>query len=123
MRRMWRGEVIVGHHGPTRLKKTVGGMATYLQEYGDLKVDTNRWDPRVLERLRAHSLVAGFRDAANSLTTTEELERVATLIPEDRLAPPPLARPSAASRRSAARSTWAPTASSSTVPARATSRR
>lgn len=62
-------------------------MATYLQAYGDLMVETNRRDPKVLERFRADPLVACFRGAIDSLATTEELGRIAALIPEDWLAP------------------------------------
>jgi hypothetical protein len=62
-------------------------MATYLQAYGDLMVRTNRWDPRVLERFRADPLIAGFRGAIDQLATTEQLERIAPLIPEEWLAP------------------------------------
>jgi alkanesulfonate monooxygenase SsuD/methylene tetrahydromethanopterin reductase-like flavin-dependent oxidoreductase (luciferase family) len=61
-------------------------MATYLQAYGDLMVATNNWDPAVLERFRADPFVAGFRSALDAKATTEELEHVATLIPEDWLA-------------------------------------
>ena len=62
-------------------------MATYLQAYGDLMVKTNDWDPAVLERFRADSFVAGFRGALDTTATTEELEHVAGLIPEEWLAP------------------------------------
>ena len=41
----------------------------------------------MLKRFRADPLVAGFRGAIDSLATTEELERIAPLIPEDWLAP------------------------------------
>ena len=34
-----------------RLKKTVGRLATYLQGYGDLLVETNSWDPEVFDAL------------------------------------------------------------------------
>ncbi len=68
---------------PTRLKKTVGRLATYLQGYGDLMVRTNDWDPAVLERFRADPLVAGFRGALDAKATTAELEHVATLIPDE----------------------------------------
>lgn len=71
---------------PVRLKKRVGRMATYLQGYGDLLVKTNRWDPGVLQRFREDSFVAGFRGALDASATPEELEHVATLIPEDWLA-------------------------------------
>ena len=87
--RVWSCFATIGDHLPeaVRLKKTVGRMATYLQVYGDLMVETNRWDPKVLQRFRADPLVAGFRGAIDSLATTEQLERIAALIPEDWLAP------------------------------------
>ena len=86
--RVWSCFATVGDHlpEPLRLKKTVGRMATYLQAYGDLLVETNRWDPAILARFRADPFVAGFRGAIDSLATTHELEHVATLIPEEWLA-------------------------------------
>ena len=68
---------------PTRLRKTVGRLATYLQGYGDLMVRTNGWDPAVLERFRADEFVSGFRGALDAKATTAELEHVATLIPDE----------------------------------------
>ena len=50
-------------------------------------VETNRWDPGVLERFRADELVAGFRGALDGTATTAELEHVATLLPEEWMAP------------------------------------
>lgn len=87
--RVWSCFATIGDHlpAPLRLKKTVGRMATYLQAYGDLLVSTNRWDPSVLERFRADPFVRGFRGALDTTATTEELEHVATLIPEEWLAP------------------------------------
>jgi probable F420-dependent oxidoreductase len=87
--RVWSCFATVGDHLPedVRLKKTVGRMATYLQAYGDLLVRTNGWDTAPLERFRADPLVAGFRGALDTSATTEELEHVATLIPEEWLAP------------------------------------
>ncbi|MDP7576049.1 MAG: TIGR03857 family LLM class F420-dependent oxidoreductase [Pseudomonadales bacterium] len=86
--KVWSCFASIGDHlpEPLRLKKLVGRMATYLQAYGDLMVKTNQWDNKVLERFRADSFVANFRGAIDSLATTEELEHVATLIPEDWLA-------------------------------------
>jgi probable F420-dependent oxidoreductase len=72
---------------PTRLTKTVGRLATYLQGYGDLMVRTNGWDPAVLERFRADELVRTFRGALDAKATTAELEHVATLIPDEWLEP------------------------------------
>ncbi len=87
--RVWSCFATVGDHLPeaVRLKKTVGRMATYLQGYGDLMVETNRWDPAVLQRFREDELVAGFRGALDATGTTEQLEHVASLIPEAWLAP------------------------------------
>ena len=70
-----------------RLKKTVGRLATYLQAYGDLMVTTNGWDPAVLQRFRADPVVSGIGGAIDDKATTEQLEHVATLIPDEWLAP------------------------------------
>jgi probable F420-dependent oxidoreductase len=87
--RVWSCFATIGDHLPEalRLKKTVGRLATYLQAYGDLMVETNGWDPEVLARFRADPFVAGFRGALDDAATTEELERVAPLIPDEWLAP------------------------------------
>jgi alkanesulfonate monooxygenase SsuD/methylene tetrahydromethanopterin reductase-like flavin-dependent oxidoreductase (luciferase family) len=61
-------------------------MATYLQGYGDLLVRTNGWDPAVLKRFRADELVSTFRGGIDVHATTEQLEHIAELIPEDWLA-------------------------------------
>lgn len=87
--KVWSVYATIGDWLPedVRLKKTVGRLATYLQGYGDLMVRTNGWDPAVLARFRADPLVAGFRGALDQKATTAELEHVATLIPEEWLAP------------------------------------
>jgi len=87
--RVWSCFATIGDHLPeeVRLKKTVGRMATYLQGYGDLMVKTNNWDPAVLQRFREDELVSGFRGALDSTGTTEQLEHVAELIPDEWLAP------------------------------------
>ncbi|WP_420452344.1 TIGR03857 family LLM class F420-dependent oxidoreductase [Ilumatobacter sp.] len=87
--RVWSCYATVGDHlpEPLRLKKTVGRLATYLQAYGDLMVSTNDWDPTVLERFRSDPFVSGFRGSIDATATTEELEHVATLLPEEWLAP------------------------------------
>ena len=86
--RVWSCFATVGDHLPEalRLKKLVGRMATYLQAYGDLMVQTNGWDPGVLKRFREDEFVRGFRGAIDGLATTEQLEHVATLIPGEWLA-------------------------------------
>ncbi len=47
---------------------------------------TNRWDAAALQRFRQKEFVSGFRGALDATATTEELEHVATLIPEEWLA-------------------------------------
>ena len=87
--RVWSCFATVGDHlpEPVRLKKTVGRMATYLQAYGDLMVRTNDWDPALLERFRADEMVADFPGAIDQIATTGQLEHIATLIPQEWLAP------------------------------------
>ena len=87
--KVWSVVATIGDHlpEPVRLKKTVGRLATYLQVYGDLLVRTNGWDPAALERFRADPLVSSFPGALDDKATTEQLEHVATLIPDEWLAP------------------------------------
>jgi alkanesulfonate monooxygenase SsuD/methylene tetrahydromethanopterin reductase-like flavin-dependent oxidoreductase (luciferase family) len=61
-------------------------LATYLQGYGDLLIHTNGWDPAVLERFRSDSVVSGFLGGIDSNATTDQLEHIATLLPEEWLA-------------------------------------
>ena len=86
---VWSCFATVGDHlpEPVRLKKTVGRLATYLQAYGDLMVGTNRWDPEVLVRFRDDEVVRSFRTAIDVDATTDQLEHIATLIPDEWLAP------------------------------------
>jgi probable F420-dependent oxidoreductase len=87
--KVWSCFATVGDHlpEPLRLRKTVGRLATYLQGYGDLLVATNRWDPAVLERFRADEIVTSVPGAIDGKATTEQLEHIATLIPDEWLAP------------------------------------
>lgn len=87
--KVWSCFAAVGDHLPedVRLKKTVGRLATYLQAYGDMMVTTNGWDPAVLARFRQDEFVRGFGGALDAKATTAELEHVATLIPDEWLAP------------------------------------
>ena len=87
--RVWSCFATVGDHLPheVRLKKTVGRLGTYLQGYGDLMVSTNRWDPAVLERFRADQVVQSMSGAIDQVATTEQLEHIATLLPDEWLAP------------------------------------
>lgn len=87
--RVWSCFATIGDHlpEPLRLKKTVGRLATYLQAYGDLMVTTNDWDPAVLERFRADEVVRSIPGAIDDIGTTEQLEHIATLLPDEWLAP------------------------------------
>lgn len=93
--RVWSCFATVGDHIPEdrRLMKTVGRLATYLQAYGELLVRTNRWDPEVLTRFLADPLVQSSR-GLDVVGTTDELEHVAMLIPDEWLAPSATGNPS-----------------------------
>lgn len=86
--KVWSCFATIGDHLPEdrRLMKTVGRLGTYLQGYGDLLVRTNGWDPAVLERFRADSVVQSS-PALDMSASTEQLEHVATLIPDEWLEP------------------------------------
>lgn len=56
-----------------RLRKLVGRLATYLQGYGEVIVDANRWDAADLERFRSDSLVQGYPGAFDAIGTVEQL--------------------------------------------------
>ena len=87
--KVWSCFATVGDHiePALRMKKTVGRLATYLQAYGDLMVRTNNWDPAILQRFREDDFVRTFPGALDAKGTTEDLERVAPLIPDEWLAP------------------------------------
>jgi alkanesulfonate monooxygenase SsuD/methylene tetrahydromethanopterin reductase-like flavin-dependent oxidoreductase (luciferase family) len=92
--KVWSCFATVGDHLPEelRLRKTVGRLATYLQAYGDLMVSTNNWDPQVLQRFRDDVVVQSFYTGGlkpiDSLSTpVRKLEHIATLIPDEWLAP------------------------------------
>ena len=86
---VWSCFATIGDHlpEPLRLKKSVGRLATYLQGYGDLLLRTNGWDPAVLERFRADPVVSSIPGAIDGVATTEQLEHIATLLPDEWLAP------------------------------------
>ena len=86
---VWSCFATIGDHIPEelRIKKSVGRLATYLQGYGDLLVRTNGWDPAVLERFRADPVVQSVPGAIDGVGTPEQLEHIATLLPDEWLAP------------------------------------
>jgi probable F420-dependent oxidoreductase len=92
--KVWSCLATIGDHIPAeqRLRKTVGRLATYLQGYGDLMVTTNHWDPAVLTRFRDDPVVQGFHRGGlqvidSPTTTVDQLEHIATLLPDEWLAP------------------------------------
>ena len=86
---VWSCFATVGDHLPEelRLKKTVARLATYLQGYGDLMVSTNDWDPAVLQRFRADPVVQSVGGGIDHKATPEQIEHIATLIPDEWLEP------------------------------------
>lgn len=76
--RIWSvlGTVPDGVDESTRLRRTVGRLATYLQGYGDVLVRANGWDPGDLDRFRTHDLVQGYPGAFDAVGTVEELTRL-----------------------------------------------
>jgi probable F420-dependent oxidoreductase len=86
--KVWSCFATVGDWIPEekRLMKLVGRLATYLQGYGDLLVRTNGWDRDELQRILADDVVAGVR-GLDVVGTTEQLEHVAELLPDEWLAP------------------------------------
>ncbi len=82
--KVWSCFATIGDHIPEdrRLMKSVGRLATYLQGYGDLLVRTNDWDPAVLARFRADPMISTFRGGIDVHATTQQLEHIQTLIPE-----------------------------------------
>ncbi|MBI3689487.1 MAG: TIGR03857 family LLM class F420-dependent oxidoreductase [Mycolicibacterium aromaticivorans] len=79
--RVWSCFATVGDHLPEER------LATYLQGYGDLLVSTNNWDPAVLERFRADSVVQSVGGGIDHKATAEQIEHIATLIPDEWLEP------------------------------------
>jgi probable F420-dependent oxidoreductase len=81
--RIWSCLATVGDHLPEeqRRKKLVGRLATYLQGYGDLMVETNRWDPAPLAAFRADPVVQSVGGAIDQLGTDEQLRHIEELLP------------------------------------------
>ncbi len=99
--RIWSCYATVGDHlpEPLRLKKTVGRLATYLQGYGDLMVQTNQWDPAPLQRFRADETVRTFPGAIDAKADTATLEHVAGLLPAEWLEPAATGSPQQCAQR------------------------
>lgn len=83
--RIWSVLATVGDHldEELRLRKLVGRLCTYFQGYGDLLISVNGWDPAVLEAFRADAVVGSISGAIDAVATTEQLEHLATLVPDE----------------------------------------
>jgi len=99
--RVWSVFATLGDHldARVRLKKSVGRIATYLQVYGDLLVETNRWDREILKRFREAPIIANFKGWVDAKATPAELELIAELIPEEWLAPSATGTPEQCARK------------------------
>lgn len=83
--RVWSVLAIVGDHVPVdaQSRRIIGRLATYLQGYGELLVETNRWDPGVLNRFRRDLFVRSFSGPIDGQASDSELDHVATLLPPE----------------------------------------
>ncbi len=122
--RVWSCFATVGDHLPEelRLKKTVARLATYLQGYGDLLVNTNGWDPAVLQRFREDPVVQSIPGGIDHKAGARAMEQGQDLVrnprpvaPDDDLVghflfPPTQFVPPARNRSVACRSMLVPSA-------------
>ena len=92
--KVWSCFATIGDHIPEdqRLMKLVGRLGTYLQGYGHLLAATNDWDPAVVDAFLADEVVQSVR-GLDVVGTTEQLQHVATLIPDEWLAPAAVGSP------------------------------
>ncbi len=83
--RVWSVLALVGDHVPVEAqsRKIVGRLATYLQGFGELLVETNRWDPVVLDRFRRDLFVRSFNGPIDGQASDSELDHVASLLPPE----------------------------------------
>jgi probable F420-dependent oxidoreductase len=80
------------------LRGLVGRMATYMQVYGDALVAINGWDPAPLQAFRNDQVVGSIPGAIDAIATTEQLEHIANLIPQEWL-PAAVGSPDACAKR------------------------
>jgi len=92
--KVWSCYATIGDHiaEEERLMKLVGRLGTYLQGYGHLLARTNGWDETVVDLFLADEVVSSVR-GLDVVGTTEQLQHVATLIPDEWLAPAAVGSP------------------------------
>jgi probable F420-dependent oxidoreductase len=83
--KVWSCLATVGDHlpEPVRRTKLVARLATYLQGYGDLMVQTNGWDPAVLSRFREDDVVRAMPGAIDAKATDDQLQHIETILPAE----------------------------------------
>jgi probable F420-dependent oxidoreductase len=83
--KVWSCLATVGDHlsEQVRRMKLVARLATYLQGYGDLMVQTNGWDPAVLARFREDEVVRSMPGAIDAKANDEQLQHIETILPAE----------------------------------------
>jgi len=83
--RIWSVFATLGDHlePQLRMKKSVARLATYLQVYGDLLADVNRWDKAILQRFRQSAVMQEIRGWVDAVASPEQIERIAELLPPE----------------------------------------
>lgn len=69
-----------------QLRRGVGRLVTYFQAYGDTLVSVNGWDPGAWEKLKTSEVfveAANAGGAIDATASTETLERIAELVPDE----------------------------------------
>ncbi|WP_374413568.1 TIGR03857 family LLM class F420-dependent oxidoreductase [Novosphingobium colocasiae] len=83
--RIWSVFATLGDHLEPQLlrKKSVGRLATYLQVYGDLLAEVNRWDTTILQRFRESAVMQEIKGWVDAVATPEQIDRIADLLPQE----------------------------------------
>lgn len=83
------------------LRRGVGRLVTYFQAYGDALVSVNGWDPGAWEKLKTSDLfveAASAGGAIDATASTETLQRLGEMVPDEWLAASAHGRPEDAAR-------------------------
>ena len=85
----------------TSVRRGVGRLVTYFQAYGDTLVTVNGWDPGAWEKLKTSELfieASGAGGAIDATASTETLQRLGEMVPEEWLDASAHGRPEDAAR-------------------------
>jgi probable F420-dependent oxidoreductase len=97
--RVWAVLAVVCDRPEDHLLALVGRLATYCQVYGEALVAVNGWDQAVVDRLRADEVVRSVPGAIDAAATPDQLEHIATLLPDEWLAASAVGGPEHCARR------------------------